>query len=442
MAIPLPHPAIRPAPWCRCAHLDDLWFQVARHALQPDLPPLLHQLQPAQSHVRLPRSGHGPPRPRRIGRARRQGVLLHRRRAVSATATWSPILELTLRYGPATVLTNGTVFKDEWLQRLAPGRGGVAVQPGVPRLDRRLHGGGRTIPVRGAGTFERALRGVRQLLAHGFLPIVTVARTRDDQDDGDLFDGFVRAAAGATATTGRASRSCRRLRLGAEAERQRGYRDDERVTPEMMEGFDPGQLLCNHSRIVTDRGVYVCPILIEAPDARLGRTLAEALRPLSAAASRLLHLLPVRDARAPTRRRATRCLSRPHRRLRRHLQQLPRPGGGPATMRAARRGGRLLPRRSRRLRAASRSRLSAAARARRRCASRATTTTRSATTWPTASAATPIRATTISPASATTTPSRTPARPTAPGCGHCRRSAALQLGRYRAAAVPRQPAAR
>src|SRR5438552_9360307 len=29
-----------------------------------------------------------------------------------------PILELTLHYGPATVLTNGTVFKDEWLQRL------------------------------------------------------------------------------------------------------------------------------------------------------------------------------------------------------------------------------------------------------------------------------------------------------------------------------------
>ena len=45
----------------------------------------------------------------------------------------------------------------------------------------------------------------------------------------------------------------------------------------MMEGFDPGKLICNHSRIVTDRGVYVCPILIEAPDARLGATLAESL---------------------------------------------------------------------------------------------------------------------------------------------------------------------
>src|SRR5437868_4457417 len=29
-----------------------------------------------------------------------------------------PILELTLQYGPATVLTNGTVFQDEWLDRL------------------------------------------------------------------------------------------------------------------------------------------------------------------------------------------------------------------------------------------------------------------------------------------------------------------------------------
>src|SRR5207302_789810 len=29
------------------------------------------------------------------------------------------ILELTLQYGPATVLTNGTVLKDAWLRRLA-----------------------------------------------------------------------------------------------------------------------------------------------------------------------------------------------------------------------------------------------------------------------------------------------------------------------------------
>jgi hypothetical protein len=31
--------------------------------------------------------------------------------------------------------------------------------------------------------------------------------------------------------------------------------------------------------MATDRGVFVCPILIEAPDARLGTTLEESLTP-------------------------------------------------------------------------------------------------------------------------------------------------------------------
>ena len=46
----------------------------------------------------------------------------------------------------------------------------------------------------------------------------------------------------------------------------------------MMEGYDQSLLVCNHGRMVTDRGVYVCPILIETPEARLGATLAEAQR--------------------------------------------------------------------------------------------------------------------------------------------------------------------
>jgi hypothetical protein len=40
-------------------------------------------------------------------------------------------------------------------------------------------------------------------------------------------------------------------------------------------------LLCEHGRIATNRGVWVCPILIEAPDARLGDTLEQSLRPYS-----------------------------------------------------------------------------------------------------------------------------------------------------------------
>ena len=44
----------------------------------------------------------------------------------------------------------------------------------------------------------------------------------------------------------------------------------------MLEDFDISQLVCTSSRVVTDRGVWVCPILLDAPDARLGATLEDA----------------------------------------------------------------------------------------------------------------------------------------------------------------------
>jgi molybdenum cofactor biosynthesis enzyme MoaA len=187
------------------------------------------------------------------------------------------ILELTLTFGPATVLTNGTVFKEDWLARLQQ-----AEEASPYSLEFRVSLDGFTPEmndaVRGEGTFTRALRGVRQLLTHGFLPILTVARTEDDQDDEALFAGFVELLRSQGYDRPRI-KILPTLRLGAEAERRRGYEESERVTPEMMEGFDESRLLCQHGRIVTDRGVQVCPILIEAPDTVLGETLRESLRP-------------------------------------------------------------------------------------------------------------------------------------------------------------------
>src|SRR5207302_8411895 len=65
------------------------------------------------------------------------------------------ILEATLRYGPATVLTNGTVFKEESLDRLDR-----ADSASRYSLEFRVSIDGFTAedndPIRGAGTFERA----------------------------------------------------------------------------------------------------------------------------------------------------------------------------------------------------------------------------------------------------------------------------------------------
>ncbi|MBT4868232.1 MAG: radical SAM protein, partial [Planctomycetaceae bacterium] len=100
-----------------------------------------------------------------------------------------PILERTLEYGPVTVLTNGTVLKAEWLSRLRD-----AEQRGSYSLEFRVSIDGPTPatndPIRGPRTFERAMKGVRLLVEHGFLPIITMARTWDLSEDERILEEF------------------------------------------------------------------------------------------------------------------------------------------------------------------------------------------------------------------------------------------------------------
>jgi len=81
-----------------------------------------------------------------------------------------PILVATLRYGPATVLTNATVMKEEWLESLR-----AAEQASRYSLEFRVSIDGfspeTNDPIRGEGTFVRAIEGVKKLVAFGFLPI-------------------------------------------------------------------------------------------------------------------------------------------------------------------------------------------------------------------------------------------------------------------------------
>ena len=188
-----------------------------------------------------------------------------------------PMLVETLTYGPATVLTNATVLRREWLEMLrdAEEQGGYSLEFRVS-----IDGPEAAIndPIRGEGTFDRAMRGVELLCEFGFLPIITMTRTWDIADDARMLAGFRRVLAEHGCTRPRL-KILPRLQIGAEAERTCGYGEYDRVAPDMMRDYDESQLICSHSRVVTDRGVYVCPILLEEPAARMGSTLEEASRP-------------------------------------------------------------------------------------------------------------------------------------------------------------------
>ena len=187
------------------------------------------------------------------------------------------ILCWTLKHGPATVLTNGTVFKDDWLGALQ-----AADASSIYSLEFRVSIDGFSAetndPVRGEGTFDRAMAGVSKLCNHGFLPIITATRVWEEESDLEVLTKFKTVLQEHGYSRPRI-KLLPTLQIGAEENRTRGYLEHELVTDSMLKGFDQHNLVCSHSRMVTDRGVHVCPILIETNDSILGQTISESLEP-------------------------------------------------------------------------------------------------------------------------------------------------------------------
>src|SRR5919109_1295387 len=173
MPIPLPI-TDAPAPEVGLAHLDQLWFQVAGTVCNLTC-----------HHCFISCSPHN----HRFGMLTLEAVRAALEESVRLgvkeyyftggepflNRDMVPILELTLRYGPATVLTNGTVIKDERLARLQQAEAASPYSLGF-RVSIDGFTAADNDPIRGAGTFERIVKGIRQLVRHGFLPIITVTR--------------------------------------------------------------------------------------------------------------------------------------------------------------------------------------------------------------------------------------------------------------------------
>lgn len=183
------------------------------------------------------------------------------------------ILEATLAQGPVSVLTNGLFLRPDTCRRLRQ------LSDASPwSLDLRISidgwDGATNDPVRGEGTFERILQGIAHLAASGLNPVLTVteACAGASSSEGRLrFLGFLRALG----LTKPRLKVMPLLRLGAEVERTRAYASWESLRGRSLTRGESTALVCSSGRMVTSKGVFVCPILIDSPEARMGETLGE-----------------------------------------------------------------------------------------------------------------------------------------------------------------------
>lgn len=191
------------------------------------------------------------------------------------------ILSDTLAQGPATVLTNGLLLTGERCRRLKALFDGSEYS-----LDVRVSIDGYTAevndPIRGPGTFERILAGIRNLAAEDLNPVVTVTEACADAATAEGRTRFLDWMRSIGLSRPRL-KVLSLFRIGGEERRLRAYESWETLRGRVLTAEESEKLQCSSCRMVTSRGVYVCPILIDEPAARMGDRLDETLRPFELA---------------------------------------------------------------------------------------------------------------------------------------------------------------
>jgi uncharacterized Fe-S cluster-containing radical SAM superfamily protein len=187
------------------------------------------------------------------------------------------ILEAALVYGPVTVLTNGLLLDTRRcarLRRLADAAEySLDLRVSIDGLDAASNDA-----IRGAGTFERILRGVENLARAGFDPVLTVTEACAEAARPEGRERLLRLLRERGVARPRL-KVLPLFRIGAEVERGGGYADWQRVVAEGVPDAGWEHLQCSSCRMVTREGVWVCPILVNEPAARMGEALSDALGP-------------------------------------------------------------------------------------------------------------------------------------------------------------------
>jgi MoaA/NifB/PqqE/SkfB family radical SAM enzyme len=182
------------------------------------------------------------------------------------------VLDDTLALAPATVLTNGTLFTQRrvaFLRDLAArARFSLELRVSFDGADAAAHDA-----FRGPGSFLRAMDGLRAVSAAGLMPIATVTQSSDE--DALEFRERWFALLRAEGIEHPRLKVLPMFQLGREEHRTRGYRETESLALLPQAAFDPHRLQCGSCRAVTSQGVFPCPLLIDAPRARMGATLGE-----------------------------------------------------------------------------------------------------------------------------------------------------------------------
>jgi MoaA/NifB/PqqE/SkfB family radical SAM enzyme len=189
------------------------------------------------------------------------------------------ILEEALKNGNTTVLTNLTRIDKKRANKLSEIQEKSKYELTL-RVSLEGPNADSNDTIRGKNAFEKARDGLNNLVNVGFNPIVTVMRSWPDSKREEMISKFqVMLEKIGIPKENQRLKILPPLRIGREAIRNQPYTEKELFTDKCFLDYDYNNIQCSKCRIVSENGIWVCPILINEDGARMGSNLTEATRP-------------------------------------------------------------------------------------------------------------------------------------------------------------------
>jgi MoaA/NifB/PqqE/SkfB family radical SAM enzyme len=189
-----------------------------------------------------------------------------------------PLVEFALERMPLTILTNGLLIDEDlaaWIgDRFARSRYSFDLRVSLDGSTQETND-----RVRGHGVYRCVVEALGRLARAGVSPVVTVVEHEETLKAAEARVEFTEFLQDIGLDRPRV-KFLPLLRLGREEGRSRGYLERERLGDEPLAPEVEETLICGASRTVTARGVVTCPILVEVPEAEMGRSLRDAGIPI------------------------------------------------------------------------------------------------------------------------------------------------------------------
>lgn len=187
------------------------------------------------------------------------------------------IIRMCLKMANVTILTNGLMLNDKktrFLRQIEKDHDFELIFR--VSLDHYIEE--KNDDLRGRGSFRKALTGIENLIRNGFNPIVSAVNVWNE-DEATFKSGFFNLFNKIHFEAEDINlKIIPPIKLGEFAKNYSQYDEDEIVTAELCDKMKHVQLDCSTSRVVTENGIYACPMLVNDSRGKVGNSMNDYAR--------------------------------------------------------------------------------------------------------------------------------------------------------------------